>query len=141
VPPGGRRRRPGTGGPWGTGLLLLGVGIAAQGCAYLLGNPIESGEALRWINQSVPLRWWGLLWIAAGVYSTFRALSPPQLHTDVAPAVAVIVLWSAVYYSFWLLHGLDGAWGREWTSGTAWASLGALVVSWSRCVNPPTGRL
>jgi hypothetical protein len=129
-----------TGGPWGTGLLLLGIGVTMQGVAYLIGDPTELNPALRWVNHGIPIRAWALVWITAGAYSILRALTPPQKHTDVAPVVGIISLWAAIYLVFWIYNAWHGHVGREWTATVAWASLGALVVSWSRCVNPPTGR-
>jgi hypothetical protein len=111
-----------------------------QGVAYLIGDPNDLAAALRWLGHGIPIRAWALVWIAVGVYSIVRALTPPQKHTDVAPVVAVITLWSACYLVFWTYNALHGHMGREWTASVAWASLGALIVSWSRCVNPPTGR-
>jgi hypothetical protein len=130
-----------TGGPWGTGLLLLGVATTAQGIAYLIGDPQELGAALQWVGHGIPVRGWSVLWILAGLYSIVRALTPPQRHTDVAPVVAVVVLWAACYVIFWAYSAFWlGHLTRDWTAGLAWASLAALIVSWSRCVNPPTGR-
>ena len=130
-----------TGGPWGTGLLLLGVATTLQGVAYTFGNPAELSPALQWAGLGVPIRALGLMWLTAGAYSIFRALTPPQRHTDVIPVVTVICLWSIIYLLHWVYSGVFLAdWTREWTAGLAWGSLGALIVSWSRCVNPPTGR-
>jgi hypothetical protein len=142
VPTNARKRHAfDTGGPWGTGLLLLGLGVTTQGIAYLIGDPADLNAALRWVGQGVSIRAAGVLWIAVGLYSIVRALNPPQKHTDVAPVVGVITLWAAAYLTFWLYQAFWlGHVGREWTASVAWASLGALIVSWSRCVNPPTGR-
>jgi hypothetical protein len=111
-----------------------------QGVAYLIGEPTELNDALQWVNHGIPIRGWALLWIVAGLYSIWQAVTPPQKHTDVAPVVAIISLWAAIYLVFWSYNAWHGHWGREWTGCVAWSSLGALVVSWSRCVNPPTGR-
>jgi hypothetical protein len=130
-----------TGGPWGTGLLLLGLAVTVQGIGYLLAPADDFTGTLAWVNHGVPIRTWALLWIAAGCFSTFRALTPPQRHTDVSPVVGVVCVWSAFYFAHFAYSGLWlHAWTRDWTSGLAWLGLGALVVSWSRCVNPPTGR-
>jgi hypothetical protein len=69
-----------------------------QGIAYLIGNPHDLGAALRWVGHGIPIRGWSVLWILAGLYSIVRALTPPQRHTDVAPVVAVVFLWAAIYF-------------------------------------------
>jgi hypothetical protein len=114
-----------TGGPWGTGLLLLGLAVTVQGIGYLLAPADEFTGALAWVNHSVPIRAWALLWIAAGCFSTFRALTPPQRHTDVSPVVGVVCVWSAFYFAFRLQRpvaarvdaGLDVRSGLAGTGG------------------------
>ena len=128
----------GTGGPWGTGLLLLGVALTVQGIAYMCSAPGELRSALAWINQGVPVRGWALLWIGAGGYSIVKALTPPQRHIELAPAVGVICLWGGIYAVYWLTLGItEGVWTRDWTTAVAWASLAAVLISLGRCVNPP----
>ncbi|NUT08188.1 MAG: hypothetical protein HOV76_32445 [Hamadaea sp.] len=134
-----RRHLIDTGGPWGTGLLLLGVAVTVQGLAYLFADRGDLRGALAWIDRAIPVSTWGILWVLAGLWSIFRALTPPQRHIDVAPPVGVICLWAGIYFAHWLGQGFGGDWTREWTAGVAWLSLAALLISWSRCINPPTG--
>lgn len=136
-----KQHRIGTGGPWGSGLLCLGVATTVQGVAYMAAKPDELRSALAWINQAVPIQGWGLLWLGAGVYSMLCALSPPQRHGELIPAVGVISLWSAFHWVFWLYSGTTlGHWTRDWTAALAWMSLAAVLVFFGRCINPPTGR-
>lgn len=136
-----RSRRNPTGGPWGAGLLCVGLALTAQGIAYMAAKPDELRTALSWINAAVPIAGWGLLWVGAGVYSVWTALRPPQRHGDLIPAVAVISLWAAFYGAYWLYTGLiRDCWTRDWTASLAWGSLAAVLICFGRCNNPPTGR-
>lgn len=133
-------RRLGTGGPWGTGLLLLGIAVTVQGIGYVASHGQRLPGPLAALSAYVPAWVWGLLWIAAGLWSIWKALSPPQRNRDVLPVVGVLCLWSAAYLMWWLSSGLgDGHWTRAWSAALGWAMLAGLVMCWGRCVNPPTG--
>lgn len=128
----------GTGGPWGTGLFLLGFCVTVQGIAYAIADRDDLRGALAWIDQAVPVACWGMLWIVAGMWAMFRGLTPPQRHIDIAPPVGVVCLWAGIYFAHWLAYGiLDGDWDRTWTAALAWASLAAVLICFGRCVNPP----
>jgi len=128
----------GTGGPWGSGLLLLGVALTVQGVGYLTAGPDELRSALHWIDHGVPVRGWAMLWIAAGVYSMWKAITPPQRPIEIAPAVGVICLWAGIYAVYWLALGFTtGHWTRDWTTSVAWAGLACVLICFGRCVNPP----
>lgn len=137
-----KQHRIGTGGPWGSGLLLLGIALTVQGISYhTTTDPTELRPALAWINQAIPVTWWALLWIGSGIYCIWKALTPPQRHIDLAPAVGVICLWAAIFAIHWLINGLvEGDWTREWTGAVAWAGLACVLISFGRCVNPPQRR-
>ena len=139
VPESARRRcRVNTGGPWGSALLLLGVVIATYGVALILSNPGDLRGALAWINRAVHIDGFGLLWVGAGVWSVARALTPPQRHTDIAPAVGVLCVWSALYGVYWLGLGLlHGVWTRDWIGAVIFGAFAAVIIQFSRCVNPP----
>jgi len=129
-----------TGGPWGTGLLWLGVAVTAQGVGYATADSARLPRPLEVLTAIVPPWAWGLLWIAAGVWSIWQALTPPQRNLDVLPVVVVLSLWSAAYLVFWLIFGAAwGHWTREWSGALGWGMLAALIACWGRCVNPPTG--
>ena len=131
----------GTGGPWGTGLLLLGVAVTVIGISYAAPRPGGLSGPLRALTSVVPMQVWGGLWIGAGLYAIWKALTPPQKHRDVWPIVAVTSLWAATYLAYWLVLGVAyGSWTRAWTAGVAWGALTVLIVSWGRCVNPPVRR-
>ncbi len=131
-----RHHRIGTGGPWGTGLLVLGVAALAQGAGYMLSSKSSLPPALDLLG---PIGVWGALWVAAGIWSVWQALTPPQRNRDVWPMVGVLTLWAGAYFSYWLIVGIfDGEWTRSWTAAVAWGSLAGLVISLGRCVNPPT---
>lgn len=133
-----RRHAIGTGGPWGTGLLVLGVAATAQGVGYLVPRKDDLPNALGALSTYVPIWVGGLFWIAAGVYAITQALTPPQKHHDVWPLAAMTALWALAYLVHWALVAVfDGELTRAWTSGIAWGSLSALTVCWGRCVNPP----
>lgn len=131
-----RRRRLDTGGPWGTGLLLLGLGLTANGIGYISANRSGLPDALQSFSESVPMWFWGGIWVAAGVYSVVKALNPPQRHVDVWAAIAVTSLWSAAYLIAWGTNAWNGDLTREWTSALAWGMLAGLVSCHGRCVNP-----
>jgi hypothetical protein len=129
------------GGPWGSGLLTAGLAIAALGIGYVLSDPDRLPPPLAWINGFVPIAGWGLLFVGAGIFSIIRAFSPPQRPVDVAPAVSVVGLWAGFFFVFWLYEGLwHGHWSRDWLGGLIFAAFAALLVCFSRTVNPPTGR-
>ncbi|TYP82081.1 hypothetical protein [Blastococcus xanthinilyticus] len=134
-----KQHRIGTGGPWGTGLLLLGVAAIAQGIGYLVPRTAGLPGALDALGTYVPIQVGGIFWIAAGAYAVAQALTPPQSHHDVWPLVVMTSLWSLAYLVHWsILAVADGNLTRQWTSGVAWGSLAALIICWGRCVNPPT---
>jgi len=132
-----RRRRIDTGGPWGSGLLVLGILVATYGLSLMFARPEELRGALAWINGTIPLTGWALPWLAAGLWSIGRALWPPQRHIDVAPAVGVLCLWAGIYATFWVLTGLQGTWTRDWTGALIFFAFAGLVIEFSQCVNPP----
>lgn len=131
-----KRHRIGTGGPWGTGLLLLGVAVLAQGVGYLLRDSGHVPDAIR--RLVLPLWVWAFLWIAAGLWCIWQALTPPQSHTDVWPVVGITCLWTAAHAVHWLILGIGGDWTWTWSSAVGWGGLACLIISWARCVNPPT---
>jgi hypothetical protein len=128
----------GTGGPWGTGLGILGVAVTVQGIAYVDSRPDDLRSALAWVNDFIPISGWGLLWIAAGLWSIWKALTPPQRHSDITPAVALLSLWSGLFAAYWLYELLaHGVLTRDWASAVAWGSLAAVLIFFGRCNNPP----
>jgi hypothetical protein len=130
-----------TGGPWGTGLLLLGCVWVIVGMSWITRRPGALPEALAWINRALPISAWAVLWVVAGAYSIIRALLPPQRHIDLAPAVFVASLWGGFYATYWLIRGIDdGAWTRDWVSALIWGCVAGLLVCFGRCVNPPRRR-
>ena len=133
-----KKHKIGTGGPWGSGLLLLGIGVPLQGIGYVASSPGRLPDALAELSQVVPPWAWGVLWIAAGLWSVWQALTPPQRPSDVLPAVGVLLIWSAAYLVYWLIQGIDGEWTRSWSSAAAWGMLAGFVACAGRCVNPPT---
>jgi hypothetical protein len=134
-----KRHKVGTGGPWGTGLLLLGIAITIQGTSYVTVNPARLSPALEWMDQAIPVATWGGIWVAAGIYSICMALTPPQQHMELAAAIGVICLWSAIHGIYWLMTGLlQGEWTRTWTAAVAWGALAAVLMSFGRCINPPS---
>lgn len=131
-----RRHRIGTGGPWGTGLLLAGGAVTAQGVGYGTGHPRPPASLM-----ILPSWVWGCLWIAAGLWSIWQALTPPQRHLDVLPIVGVFSLWSAAYFWQWLVTGVTRHdWADGWVSAIGWGMAAGLVICWGgRCTNPPSG--
>ena len=132
------RHRIGTGGPWGTGLLILGLAVLVQGIGYTTATRGRLPSALEALSEYVPPYAWGCLWIVAGAFSIFWALTPPQRHWQVSPVVGVLCLWSAAYFLYWLAMGFGhGVWTRSWSAAVGWGMLAGLIICWSRCVNPP----
>lgn len=141
MPTNARRRRPfDPGGPWGTGLLLLGISAVVQGAAYTLELGANMSNPLLALGEWTPLWMWGVAWAIAGLYAIAKALRPPQHHTDVLPVVVLITVWSSAYLVYWATGVAVGNWTREWAPGVAWGFLGAYIVAMARCVNPPHGR-
>lgn len=130
-----RRHKVDTGGPWGTGLLLLGVAAIAQGIGYITTDPAALPPALRSIG--LPMSLCGALWVLAGGYAITKALTPPQRHLDVWPLVAVTLAWALAYGLQWVVLAIDGDFTRDWSSSLAWGSLAVLIICWGRCINPP----
>ncbi|HEU5026602.1 MAG TPA: hypothetical protein VFV01_16925 [Spirillospora sp.] len=130
-----------TGGPWGTGLLLLGVAVTVIGLNMLTADRARQSGPVRALSVVLPLWALGGLWVAAGLHSVWQALTPPQRHRDVLPVVAITSLWALAYLAYWLVTGaVYGRWSREWSGGVGWGSLTMLIISWGRCVNPPRRR-
>lgn len=127
-----------TGGPWGTGLLLIGVVSVAIGITYMTRPAGALQPALAWVSKAAPISAWAVLWLLAGGYSIVRALMPPQRFRNLAPCVFVISLWAAFYGLYWLSMGLvHGRWTRDGVSCLVWACMAGLLLSLGRCVNPP----
>lgn len=135
-----RRRRIDTGGPWGTGLLIAGLGSVILGLFYVFAHKHDLPPAMQWITEIVPIPALGGLWIIAGGYCVFQALTPPQQHWHIAPIVAVMDLWAGIYMAHWLVLGAKGTWGHDWQSCLVWSLFAAMLISWGRCVNPPRRR-
>lgn len=131
-----RRHAMDTGGPWGTGLLLLGVGLVAQGIGYIAARRSGLPDAIQELSNPVPMWVWGSLWIAAGIYSTWKALRPPQRHIDVWAAVAITSLWSSAYFIAWIVNAVQGDLTREWSAGLGWGMLAGVISCLGRCTNP-----
>lgn len=130
-----KRHRIDTGGPWGTGLLILSVLAVVIGISYVSRAKGSVPDALQAL--AVPVWLWASLWIVAGVYGAWKALRPPQHHRDVWPFAGLTFMWSAAYTVHWLIVGSHGEWTSSWTGAVVWAAFGGLVVSWGgRCVNP-----
>lgn len=134
---GGRRIE--TGGPWGTGLLILGVAVLVQGIGYLTAEPGDLAPALEELSQIIPPSAWGTAWVVVGIYCILRALRPPQRPWHILPVVGVFAVWSAAHLMHWLIAGVGGGvWNRSWTGAVGWAMLAGLVACWGRCINPPS---
>lgn len=135
-----RRRRIDTGGPWGSGLLFVGLGIIVLGINYLLETPdrLAGSPALLWINEAVPIRGWGLLWLGVGLYSVWKALSPPQRHADMAPAIGILLVWSAIYGLYFTFDGLlYGLWGSDYRGALIYLMFAGCLFFYGQCTNPP----
>lgn len=131
-----RRHAIDTGGPWGTGLLLLGIGLIIQGLGYIAANRSGLPDALQEISDGIPMWVWGSLWISAGTYSTWKALHPPQRHIDVWAAVAITSLWSSAYLIAWIVNAVQGDLTREFFSALGWGMLAGVIICLGRCTNP-----
>lgn len=116
--------------------MLLGVAVLAQGVGYLLRDSEGAPDAIK--RLVLPMCVWGAVWIAAGSWCIYQALTPPQSHTDVWPVVGITCLWAAAYAVHWVILGINGDWSSNWSTAVAWAGLACLIISWARCVNPPT---
>lgn len=127
----------GTGGPWGTGLLMLGIGYVFLGFGYAFGDSGEHPPALREFSQTISIHIWSGLWVAAGVWGIAKALKPPQQHSDMAPLIGVAMLWTAMYFVHWVIHLFEGEWNASWRSFIIWGCLTTLIVCLGKCVNPP----
>lgn len=134
----------GTGGPWGTGLLYLGLFGIFYGFGNLLRGEDLAPAALQEISETVPLEVWACGWLAAGLYAVSKALRPPQKHADTWPLVGMSIIWTGAFTVHWLIDGATGqGWSYEWLGGTVWLLLVGILVSWGRCINPlraPAGR-
>ncbi len=135
-------RRPGTGGPWGTGLLLLGLGVTVYGAAYITARTGDLSPSLASLAELIPPALWGVAWIAVGLWCAWWALQPARQRAwHILPLVGVFALWAAAHASYWLVVGLlDGEWTRQWVSAVGWALLAGMAASWGRCINPPQAR-
>lgn len=132
-----------TGGPWGLGLALAGIGTALYGAAYVVPAPEdEIPPALQFVSAYVPIWVWGLLWVGAGAWSVGRGLMPPQRRRDVVPMVVVTHFWGTAYMVHWLYDGLwNHEWTREWRGWMIFGTFSTLLIVWSRLVNPPVLRV
>lgn len=126
----------GTGGPWGTGLLLMGVVSIVIGAAFITRAPANLSPALAWIGQAIPISAWSALWVVSGAYNVVRSLMPPQRHMDLAFSVFVISLWASFYGTYWIWMAVHGVFTREWLFAVIWGCMAGMLVSFGRCVNP-----
>lgn len=131
-----RRHRVDTGGPWGTALLLLGIGLIIQGAGYIAANRSGLPDAIQDISDPIPLWVWGSLWISAGTYSLWKALNPPQRHIDVWAAVAITSLWSSTYFITWVIQAVQGDFTRDFFSALGWGMLAGVIICLGSCSNP-----
>lgn len=133
-----RQHRIGTGGPRGLGLAVAGLGGAIYGAAYAAPSALdEIPAALNFVSTYIPIWVWGLAWVAAGVWSIWRGVMPPQRRHDVVPLVVVITFWGAAYMVHWLYDGIwRGDWTREWRSAVLFGMLSGLLIVWSQLDNP-----
>jgi hypothetical protein len=124
----------------GTGLLLLGVGVTVQGVAYLIGDPTSSTTRCGGSTTASPSargRWCG----SSPGRTPSCGRSPLRRSTPTwHPSSGHLPLGRHLLDLLGLQRDLARGPPRDWTAVLAWSSLGALIVSWSRCVNPPTGR-
>lgn len=139
MPTNARRRHPlDPGGPWGWGLLLLGVACLIIGAAYIFRPADHLPPALAWVNQAIPVSVWAVGWLIAAGYSIAQAVTPPQRHRDMAPAVFMISLWAGFYLAFWVVSAIHGRWdGNSGIAAVTWGCMAGLLVCFGRCVNPP----
>ena len=126
-----------TGGPWGTGLLILSVLFIVMGVSYAARTPASLPDALEALT--LPVWLWTGLWILAGCYGIWKALTPPQRPWYVWPFAGLTFLWSAAYAFNWAYIGLaDGMWTSEWAGAAVWGAFGGIIVVWGgRLINPP----
>lgn len=132
-----RRRRIDTGGPWGTGLLILSVAFFMLGVGYITRPDRQVPDALAALT--IPRMVWGSLWLAAGLYGAWKALTPPQHHRQVWPFAGLTSLWAGAYFVHWLLNGIRfNNWlDPSWQSGFLWAAFAGVILTWGgRLVNP-----
>ena len=116
----------------GAGLLFLGLTCLARGWRYAVAipHPLPSGLEALSIGGAI-IRVLGALWFLAailGIWSAFRL-------RDLAGVFALAfmhALWSAALLLGWLFY--DGDWLSPWTT----LGVFALIVCWSRMVNPPS---
>ena len=142
MPESAQRNHPiDTGGPWGTGLLIAGLGSVVLGCFYVFGSLSTMPPALQWLDSDgLPVAALGSLWIIAGGFAVFEALTPPQRHWHIAPVVAVMSLWSGLYTAHWLVFTLLGQPNHDWQGAVVWGLFAAMLINGGRCVNPPRRR-
>lgn len=132
-------KKPETGGPWGTGLALAGVGFGAYGSAYLSPTPAtDVPEALWFISVYVPLWVWAAVWLVAAGLSLWAAFTPPQTRRDAVPLIVVTHLWGTAYMLWFFYQGIWGdGWGRSWRGWVLFGGISTLMIVWSRLQNPP----
>ena len=110
------------------------------GLFYVFSSPGALQAPLQWINADIPIAALGSLWLAAGAFAVFQALTPPQQHWHIGPIVAVMCLWSGIYAAHWVVFTANGAHNYDWLGALVWALFAAMLICWGRCVNPPQRR-
>jgi hypothetical protein len=137
------KQRLGTGGPWGTGLLILGLTFVATGLGYVLTPIYDLRPPLQWINVSpyFPVRGLAWLWIGIGTYNIWESVTPPQRFLNLLPSIGLLILWSGIFYAYWVVYGvIYDTWTLEWQTGTLYNGFAGVLAAFGWCVNPPRGR-
>jgi hypothetical protein len=107
---------------------------------FSLLNPPKAGPGatLAFVDQVMPLSYWGVLWVGVGVVCLIGAFVR-QDRWAFAAAMALKTLWGTVMFLGWALFSVD----RGWVSAAIWLVFAVwvyIISTWpepGRWVNRP----
>lgn len=108
-------------------ILVLGVGIIFRGVSYLpfvLGSPPPPGSHPA--EASLPMPWWGAIWVSVGVVCLASALTRSRLIDLIALCAGVML--NAGWGMSFIVASAEGFSPRGWVSAIGYFSVVVLVV-------------
>lgn len=114
----------------GVALLILGTGKVLYGAGIML-TPQPDPRGLELLTAVASLRWWGLLWVVAGIVTFGCAwLRVGRDGAGFLAALAPPVVWGTAFA--W--SAATGGYSRGWATAGWYATSHVLLIMWAATV-------